>query len=525
MKTKRKVILTFILLALFSSALYADGFQWQHFFYRPLDNQPSCVEVRHVSSFENEYPDLTVYEREEARSIYTAFIPETVYDKNQNEYTVISIWGEDAPIDVSRYVYKGAFQGLIPDTIYLPKTIVWIGKYAFFNRSDYLKYVYLPEGIEHIGDNAFACNTALDSVVLPNKLKQVSNGIFYECESLKSITLPARAESIGNYAFFACASLEHIVLPSTVRSIGKYAFSETALKSIVLPSDCTIGNGIFKDCSQLEKVQLPDNLTDLPDESFLNCKLPAVSLPACLQTIGKKAFSTCELTAIDFPQGLLSIGESAFEGCDYLRTITVRSAEPPVVADKNAFSNYNAVLYVPRGSVEKYAKSPVWCLFRDILPIDEEPVLHHVTFALPSGCIEQDVLEGDKLTLRFIPDDGFSIHSVVCNDEDITDQLDENFTYVTPPVSADLNIVVVFEKGSSNIAATDISSDLRVKISGRRVIITGMKGNDTAHLYNPEGELVGSCQAGVDGCATLSVEKQGLYLVSSSGKSFKFMVR
>ena len=72
MKTKRKVILTFILLALFSSALYADGFQWQNFFYRPLDNQPSCVEVRHVSSFENEYPDLTVYEREEARSIYTA---------------------------------------------------------------------------------------------------------------------------------------------------------------------------------------------------------------------------------------------------------------------------------------------------------------------------------------------------------------------------------------------------------------------------------------------------------------------
>lgn len=507
----------------------ADEFVWKHFVYGPLDNQPGCAELRGLYRWYSDledYSDLTIYKQDEARSILTAFIPETVFDENQEKFTLVSVWGEGFPFDPFNMNRTGAFQGwLVPDTIYLPKTIVWIGQYAFYGSgTENLKRVYLSEGIEHIGDYAFANNIKLDSVVLPKSLKQVSNGIFSGCKSLKSLTLPDRAESIGHYAFDGCTSLECIDLPSTVRSIGEYAFCGTPLRSITLPFDCTIGKGVFKDCSQLEKIQLPTGLTELPEESFLNCKLPTINLPASLQTIGKNAFGSCELSEIDLPQGLLSIGECAFDGCDYLRKITVRGSEPPAVADKNAFSNYNAILYVPQGSIDKYATSPVWSLFRDILPIEEKPVWHNVSFALPSGCIEQEVPEGEKLTLRFAPDDGYRIHSVTYNGSDVTELLDSDNLFTTPTINSDAKVAVVFEKIPDGIVMMESSSGMRVQVGNRQISISGATSKEVLQLYNAEGQLVKTIQADADGVATLTVSKKGLYIVSSADKNFKLRI-
>lgn len=519
------MIITFMLLMSYSSVMLGDdSFKWMNFLYRPLADQPDNVELfLYNKSGTQKYPDLIEWgEDDSGHRVETVIIPETVYDESGTEYSVISIWGESATQYYYMWVPKGTFQLYKPDTIYLPKTIVWIGNNAFDGSliRKWTKRIYLQEGIEHIGDYAFAANELLDSIVLPNSLKQISNGIFSGCVGLKTLTLPNRPVSIGHYAFRR-TGLESIDLPSSIESIGEYAFSETPLKSVILPSNCTFEKGIFKDCSQLESVLLPVSLTELPEEAFLNCKLSSINIPDSLQTIGKNVFGGCPLSAIVLPHGLQTIAEEAFSDCDYLRSITVKAETPPVVAAKNAFSNYNATIYVPRGSIEKYATSPIWCLFKTITAIEEQPVWHVVSFALPSGNIEQEVLNGETLTLRFVPDDGYQVHSVTYNDTDVTALLDSDNSFTTPAIKNDATVVVVFEKTPDGIAALEYPSHVRVHVGNQKISVSGAGSGEVLRLYNDEGLLLGTFQADAQGNASISVSRKGLYIVSSIGKNFK----
>ena len=551
---KRIFLLSAFWFLILSTILGGDSFYYNHFYYRILDDHPNCVEVRLFNDnryLENGLEDSTVVDLikyEDGSS--AAFIPETVYDSDGKAYSVISIWGESAPKPAlhAGWLRTGAFQdNYIPDTIYLPKTIVWIGTYAFYSIYEFedLKRVYLPEGIGHIGAYAFSNRQQIDSISLPNSLKHVEVGLFSGCKGLRYVSLPDQLESIGNSSFLKCSSLEGLEIPANVTIIGNSCFEGSGLKKLVLPPDATIGAGLFKDCFSLESVELPVTLEKLPDETFLNCqsltdgmKLPesllsigqkafygssllSITLPQSLQVIGASAFNGCPLTSITFPRTLQSIDAEAFGGCDYLRSITLESPEPPVVADKNAFSNYNALLYVPRASIEKYATSPIWCLFRDIVSIEEKPVYYRVSFMLPYGCIEQEVLQGEKLTLHFTPDDGYVVHSVTYNGRDVTQQLNPDNSFKTPAITDDAKVAVVYESNADGIESKDADSAIKVYAVDDHISVSGVNDGTMLKLYNAEGKLVKTIHADHEGHATFDISEGGIYILSTPAKSFK----
>ena len=64
---------------------------------------------------------------------------------------------------------------------------------------------------------------------------------------------------------------------------------------------------------------------------------------------------------------MTTIVHGAFEGCNNLTSITVLRKEPAAIETANAFSNYDAILYVPYGCKSKYEEADYWKDFKEIV--------------------------------------------------------------------------------------------------------------------------------------------------------------
>ena len=73
----------------------------------------------------------------------------------------------------------------------------------------------LPEGITHIGKNAFYSCGELESIELSKSLAYVGDEAFGNCSSLEKIHLPKSVSHIGASAFMYCAKLAEISFGGT----------------------------------------------------------------------------------------------------------------------------------------------------------------------------------------------------------------------------------------------------------------------------------------------------------------------
>lgn len=92
--------------------------------------------------------------------------------------------------------------------IKLSSSLTEISRQCFVGCS--IESLYIPEGVERIGFDAFAKSDRLIEVYLPSSLKVIDRGVFYECKLLREITIPAAVTEIGEYAFYEDAALTDI---------------------------------------------------------------------------------------------------------------------------------------------------------------------------------------------------------------------------------------------------------------------------------------------------------------------------
>ena len=104
------------------------------------------------------------------------------------------------------------------------------------------------------GTNTFRNCTNLMAVLAPNNsvVNTIGANAFCGCNNLLTIDLSAMTNtsvSIMTNAFRNCNRLRSVVLPSGLTSVAAYAFYNTALKSVSIPTGCTVGSSAFpSDC-------------------------------------------------------------------------------------------------------------------------------------------------------------------------------------------------------------------------------------------------------------------------------------
>ena len=183
--------------------------------------------------------------------------------------------------------------------------------------------VIIPEGVESIGEYAFANLTSLTTVVLPSTLERIDQGAFYGCTSLTSVTGLENVKFINQSAFENCnltgtvsldncvavannafagnSSLTGVTLSAATQSVGSGAFNGCSKLSDVTINATTIklGSYAFANCTSLKKISL--NTAVVPRGAFYGCsKLETVSLGKDVSVISEYAFGETALKSLTF---------------------------------------------------------------------------------------------------------------------------------------------------------------------------------------------------------------------------------
>ena len=228
--------------------------------------------------------------------------------------------------------------------------------------------------VVEIGPEAFAGNTAIESVTLPIGVSVIRENAFLDCVNLKAVVLPARLETIEDGAFWGCTALEEVEIPDSLAELGENCFesvtlltgsenslaeayaksqgmtygisktAESAERDLAQDYQYVIRNGeaiitsylgtdaevfipdklggcpvrviaenAFSSRYEPERIVVPEGVRELERTSFRFCTaLREIQLPSTLHTIGDNAFYRCEaLEEIVIPEGVTSLGNKA----------------------------------------------------------------------------------------------------------------------------------------------------------------------------------------------------------------------
>ena len=197
-------------------------------------------------------------------------------------------------------------------------------------------------------------NTEITDLVIPNGVTNIGGYAFRECSSLTSVTIGNSVTSIGGCAFEGCSALTSVTIGNSVTSIGGRAFEGcSALTSVTIGNSVTsIGGCAFEGCSGLTNVTIPNSVT----------------------SIGNSAFNGCSgLTSVTIGNSVTSIGDNAFNGVDIPTIISLIEYPYKITGKMSNYRTfsldtfYNATLYVPAGTIERYTAMEGWKDFKNIV--------------------------------------------------------------------------------------------------------------------------------------------------------------
>ena len=184
------------------------------------------------------------------------------------------------------------------------------------------------------------------------------NGAIVIPEEVTYMNRTRKVTSIGSDAFYCCWGLTSVTIPNSVTTIGNYAFQY---------------------CRGLTSIEIPNSVTSIGSEAFGYCSgLTSITIPNSVTSIGERAFEYCSgLISVTIGNSVTSIGGYAFDGCNLSEVIS--KIENPFSIDTSTFSDntfYNATLYVPAGTIDKYKSTDGWKIFAIIKESDPSGIIN-----------------------------------------------------------------------------------------------------------------------------------------------------
>ena len=245
----------------------------------------------------------------------------------------------------------------------------------------------VPDGVTSIGNGAFLDSSNLLEVKIADSVRTIEAGAF-ERTCLLAIDIPNGVNSIGEAAFASCMALKTVKLPKSVTSIGPLAFSacddlttvyycgtEADWKNITIDesgNDCLISANIVFNVSDSPtddgiissgycgtsltwSLDMNGRLTIagtgamddynnyFPWDAYRN-DIQTVEISEGVTSICKALTGYPNLSCVSIPSSLASIGESPFYNCPILSCIEVDT-------DNAYFQSIDGVLFNADASI------------------------------------------------------------------------------------------------------------------------------------------------------------------------------
>lgn len=124
------------------------------------------------------------------------------------------------------------------DSAYVPEDTEGLSSSGVskYNITNKVTELYLPEGLETIGNMAFFRMSGIETVDLPSTLRVIGANAFYFCTKLADVTGGKNLQELSDYAFSYCSSLKKFQIPDSVTELGASVFSGcSSLKTVHLP--------------------------------------------------------------------------------------------------------------------------------------------------------------------------------------------------------------------------------------------------------------------------------------------------
>lgn len=242
----------------------------------------------------------------------------------------------------------------------------------------------IPQGVEIIGERAFADRYNLVDIIFPESLCCIEDRAFEYCTRLSKIDIPRNVTTIGTRCFYGCANLTQIQSLGIVSVIKECTFMGCNITMLTLPNSLVqIEDNAFNSNKELQKLKLPDSLREIGCSCFAYCGVSNISLNNNLQKIGDFCFFKCPIEKLQIPPHVKSIGINPFIGTKHIECVDNGRfvSENGVLYDKENgsviahFEDAEIALYSPICRVNSYAfyNSNVTDVFMGANVVDVEP--------------------------------------------------------------------------------------------------------------------------------------------------------
>ena len=248
------------------------------------------------------------------------------------------------------------------------------------------------------------CETYVDTLIIVGRgITAIPASSFYRCKGLSLVDMTnSSITEIGDNAFSE-SMLKNIEFPNTVLAIGTETFFKCKqLEQINLGESVEqIGDGAFKDCDYLQAIELPQSLISIGGSCFQNCtSLKEIELPSKISCLNSDTFSGCSnLTTITIGESFISFGRDALLECGNIERINCKCITPPSFVNQSfTIKQYTeAIVCVPKGTLESYQSANTWMKFWNLQEYDESTEINEVT-AKKQNCNLLFDLQGRKLS-------------------------------------------------------------------------------------------------------------------------------
>ncbi|WP_167954620.1 leucine-rich repeat protein [Anaerosporobacter faecicola] len=191
--------------------------------------------------------------------------------------------------------------------------------------SNNITEIIIPEGMEEIGEYAFARLSKLTNIKFPKSLR-VLRRLCFAGTDISELTLDDNISTLEKYCFENCKNLKEVTIGSGIKTFDQYFFSADSITKLNINCE-VIGYGAMADLygnrGTLEEVNFGPNVKIIEDSAFYQqSHLSKVTFGDSIDVIGKYVFYKTNIKNVTLPSSLKLLGSNCLNEVSNIKILS-----------------------------------------------------------------------------------------------------------------------------------------------------------------------------------------------------------